>query len=194
MIGLYAIQNVVSGKAYVGSSVNVKNRQKRHFRMLQINIHHCTTLQRAWNKYGEKSFVFKFIGNASTSKEVRELEQAFLECYFGKELYNIKCSAIGFPAGESHPAKSPDWHQKHILKTTTQEQRNEKFGKSSKGIKRDHNIYSAGAKKQWDDPEQRAKKMAGMRGKREIVTCPYCKKEGGGGNMRRYHFDKCKFK
>lgn len=62
----------------------------------------------------------------------------------------------------------------------------------STGVKRNHAVYSAGAKKQWADKEQREKKMMAMRGKREIVTCPHCGKQGGGGNMRRYHFDKCK--
>jgi hypothetical protein len=62
----------------------------------------------------------------------------------------------------------------------------------SSGVKRDHTTYSEGAKKQWADPEQRAKKMEAMRGKRQLVTCPHCGKEGGGGNMRRYHFDRCK--
>lgn len=61
----------------------------------------------------------------------------------------------------------------------------------STGVKRDHAVYSAGAKKQWADPEQRAKKMQAMRGKREVVTCPHCGVQGGGGNMRRYHFDRC---
>jgi hypothetical protein len=64
----------------------------------------------------------------------------------------------------------------------------------STGVKRDHDVYSAGAKKQWADPEQRAKKMQAMRGKREVVTCPHCGVQGGGGNMRRYHFDGCKHK
>jgi len=62
----------------------------------------------------------------------------------------------------------------------------------SSGVKRDHAVYSEGAKKQWADPEQRTKKMQAMRGKRQLVTCPHCGKEGGGGNMRRYHFDRCR--
>ena len=28
----------------------------------------------------------------------------------------------------------------------------------------------------------------------KIVTCPHCGKQGGGGNMTRYHFDNCKLK
>lgn len=30
--------------------------------------------------------------------------------------------------------------------------------------------------------------------KRKVVTCPYCNKIGGVGNMTRYHFDNCKLK
>ena len=30
--------------------------------------------------------------------------------------------------------------------------------------------------------------------RKEIVICPHCDKEGGAGNMKRYHFDNCKFK
>ena len=50
----------------------------------------------------------------------------------------------------------------------------------STGVKRNHDIYSAGAKKQWANPEQRAKKMLAMRGKRKIVVCPHCGVQGGG--------------
>jgi len=30
--------------------------------------------------------------------------------------------------------------------------------------------------------------------KKRIVVCPFCKKEGGCGNMKRYHFDNCKMR
>ena len=83
---------------------------------------------------------------------------------------------------------------KLLSQTMTPEERKEKYGKSSRGRKRDHDVYSVGAKKQWADPEQRAKKMQAMRGKREVLICPHCGLQGGGGNMRRYHFDKCKSK
>jgi hypothetical protein len=28
--------------------------------------------------------------------------------------------------------------------------------------------------------------------KHPIVTCPHCRKQGGGGSMKRWHFDNCK--
>jgi len=31
-------------------------------------------------------------------------------------------------------------------------------------------------------------------GKQRVITCPYCNKTGGISNMKRYHFDNCKYK
>lgn len=189
---IYAIKNSVSGRAYVGSTVNARVRKQTHFRALRKGSHHCIHLQHSWNKYGEGAFTFTEIGVAENVVELREIEQAFLDAFFGVDLYNSNKSAVGMAGGDSHPAKSDSWHQKHVMQTMTELERKEKFGKSSRGVKRDHETYSAGAKKQWADPEHRQKRMQAMRGKREIVTCPHCLKVGGGGNMRRYHFDKCK--
>ena len=50
----------------------------------------------------------------------------------------------------------------------------------------------ANQKESWaNNHEYRCK---AMRGKRKVVGCPHCSVKGGGGNMRRYHFDNCKQK
>lgn len=64
----------------------------------------------------------------------------------------------------------------------------------------------------WSDPEEKKRQserfkgeknpMYGKKGEdnpifkrtKEIVTCPYCKKQGGKPAMIRFHFDNCKFK
>ena len=51
--------------------------------------------------------------------------------------------------------------------------------------------YRDGAAKRLSDPEFRNKLSQACKGKRQIVTCPKCGVSGGGGNMRRYHFDRC---
>lgn len=54
--------------------------------------------------------------------------------------------------------------------------------------------YIAGAAKRLSNPSYRNKLSAACKGKRQVLECPHCKTQGGGGNMRRYHFDKCKDK
>lgn len=60
------------------------------------------------------------------------------------------------------------------------------------GTKRDRNRYVEGAKKRLSDPSFRKILSEKCKGKREIVQCLHCGLSGGGGNMRRYHFDNCK--
>jgi group I intron endonuclease len=72
------------------------------------------------------------------------------------------------------------------------------------------------ANERWADPEDTAKRVAAMKGKKKTITdawrkaasvktsnrnkvwntieytCPHCSKVGKGPNMKRYHFDKCK--
>lgn len=58
---VYAIRNLVNGKAYVGSSVNYRNRWYQHRRELEAGTHNNTHLKRAWKKYGAESFVFEVL-------------------------------------------------------------------------------------------------------------------------------------
>ena len=56
---------------------------------------------------------------------------------------------------------------------------------------------NAGKKKPPKTPEQIRKfreSMTGNTWRQQITTCPYCQKEGGVSNMKRWHFDNCKSK
>jgi hypothetical protein len=65
---------------------------------------------------------------------------------------------------------------------------------------------SASQKKRWENidkttlnwkhtPEQLEKMRNAKLGKKQpIAICPHCNKEGGAANLKRYHFDNCKFK
>lgn len=54
--------------------------------------------------------------------------------------------------------------------------------------------YIVGAAKRLADPSYRGKLSAACKGKRQVIECPHCGTQGGGGNMRRYHFDNCRVK
>ena len=59
--GVYEIRNAANGKRYIGSSVNLLKRGDKHFRQLRRGNHHSIVLQRAFNKYGEDSFMFRVL-------------------------------------------------------------------------------------------------------------------------------------
>lgn len=56
--GVYAIYNCINDKAYIGSSSDIAGRFRGHLSVLRKGIHYNAMLQRAWNKYGEKNFIF----------------------------------------------------------------------------------------------------------------------------------------
>jgi group I intron endonuclease len=54
--GIYRIVNTVNGRSYVGSSVDVCLRFRKHVWKLRGDNHENLHLQSAWNKYGALSF------------------------------------------------------------------------------------------------------------------------------------------
>ena len=103
--GIYVIRNVYNDKHYVGSSINIKNRWKRHIRDLCNKRHHSIHLQRFVNKYGIKSLKFEVLEYCN-NKDLLSREQYYLEqsnCEF-----NI-CKIAGSPLGT---LRSEDFKQK----------------------------------------------------------------------------------
>lgn len=161
-VATYSIKNLVTGDAYVGSTSNWRLRRNSHMHMLRKGKHHSVWLQRAWNKYGQKSFVFLACYNHASHQEAVQAEQAIIEEFFLNGLYNCKPSAVGV-VGCNQP--KTEQHKKAI---------------------------SIAATESWQDPDMRERRQSSMRNKREVVICPNCGLSGGGGNMNRYHFDNCK--
>lgn len=96
---IYRITNKVNGKVYIGQSVNVKARWHKHIKMLNNGVHgkskSCDKdyLQRAWDKYGEDSFVFEIIDEANEACVLNSLEDFWINAYGGyqsKMTYNLK--------------------------------------------------------------------------------------------------------
>ena len=56
--GIYMFFNIVSGKRYIGSSVDIYNRIHEHIHNLNNNKSHNAHFQASWNKYGENAFMF----------------------------------------------------------------------------------------------------------------------------------------
>lgn len=77
MIGVYRIKNLINGKCYYGSSKNIEKRFSRHKKELINKIHGNCILQRAWDKYGENSFIFEVVEECELDT-LLQLEQKYL--------------------------------------------------------------------------------------------------------------------
>lgn len=117
MAGVYQIFNIITGKRYIGSSIDVDNRLKQHYRNLKANKHSNQHLQNAWNKY-QIYLVFEPLEYCEPDQCLK-LEQKYIDYYksanreFG---YNIDPQAAS--AG------------KHLSEETKQ-----KISKANKGRK-----------------------------------------------------------
>lgn len=70
LCGIYLITNTVNGNRYIGSSNNIRKRLWKHRALLRNNKHENAHLQNAWNKYGEKQFIYSIL-------EICKLEEQF---------------------------------------------------------------------------------------------------------------------
>jgi len=75
--GVYCIYNIVTHKFYIGSSITLKERMRRHYLDLKGNRHHIKYLQSSWNKRGEKDFIFRVLRTCPPEQCI-SLEQYFI--------------------------------------------------------------------------------------------------------------------
>lgn len=92
IIGVYFIKNKITGKFYVGHSVDIEKRFNAHKSYLRRGKHHSIYFQRAWDKYGEENFDFIIHKECDTEEESIELEQYFID-NFKEQLYNTSNEA-----------------------------------------------------------------------------------------------------
>ena len=76
MIGIYAIQNMVNGKIYIGQSINIENRWSQEQKMKRINIH----LLRSIQKYGLEKFSF-YILEECKKEDLNYKEKFYIKLY-----------------------------------------------------------------------------------------------------------------
>lgn len=120
MIGIYFIVNTITKTVYVGQSVNMPKRFKRHISDLKNQKHGNQHLQSSWNKYGGDVFVFKVVSECAVT-DLTALEQCCLSelKLRGFEVFN-KGACADVPmrgvTGDSHPLKGKKLSDEHRLK------------------------------------------------------------------------------
>jgi group I intron endonuclease len=102
--GIYIIRNIVNGKIYIGSAVNLEKRLYEHFWALRKNKHINKHLQSSWNKHTESSFTSEIYLTCKI-KDLIFNEQLVLDSSivrYGREnIYNV-CPNAGSTLGRFH--------------------------------------------------------------------------------------------
>lgn len=107
--GVYEISNMVNEKCYIGSAIDIDSRFNMHKRDLNHRKHHNRHLQRAWNKYGEKSFDFHVVLMCSEDN-LLFYEQRIIDAKKATNInngYNISPTA-GSQLGFKHSQKTKE--------------------------------------------------------------------------------------
>jgi hypothetical protein len=96
--GVFQIKNTITGKVFLGSSLNLEGALNGHRFSLITGVHRTTALQHDWDSYGAHAFTFEVlevvkISDAlyfNLSDELTLLEQIWTEQLepFGERGYN----------------------------------------------------------------------------------------------------------
>lgn len=104
--GIYRITCTTTGKFYIGSSSNLQHRWTQHLYNFRNNIHGNPHMQNAFNKHGEKSFIFEVVELTLPAFQL-EREQHWLDKLkpFNQKGFNINRTA-------SKPSFSPETRER----------------------------------------------------------------------------------
>ena len=78
--GIYCIENITTNKKYIGQSIDINDRWRKHISELNHSSHHNDYLQKAWNKYGENDFKF-YVLEYCSDDELDEKEIYYINLY-----------------------------------------------------------------------------------------------------------------
>ena len=125
--GIYKIQNKINGKCYIGQSINLGKRLRRHTYQY-VHSHFPCALYKAFRKYGIENFTFEVLYKIENPQLcikslLDRLEIAYIETYnsYNHGGYNQTrggdYSAVGRKLSDSHKKAISDGIKKHIEKT-----------------------------------------------------------------------------
>lgn len=152
IVGVYLIKNKVTDKFYVGSSIDIDRRWKRHIDDLSKNKHHSKKLQNSWNKHGKDCFEFLLAESAFTVQELEIKEQNWINKYNSfANGYNVAPIAqkIGLlPKTEEHKRKIGLAHKGRKLSEESKEKiRQKALGRKCKPISDEQKVKISQANK-----------------------------------------------
>jgi group I intron endonuclease len=172
MIGIYKIENKVDGKLYIGRSIDIKTRWKRHVINLKAGRHCNKSLQQAWDEYGEDSFKFIPLQECNV-EELCDMELCTISEADSELLYNSdrptvlgRLGKVGFKHSEETKRKlsvaqteyckehGNQFRGEHTQETKDLISTNTKAAMNNPETRKK---VSDGNKRRFEDPEQRRK-------------------------------------
>lgn len=86
-MGVFQIRNTVTGKIYIGSSLDLKAIWHAQKLQLDMGMHQNSDLQKDWKEYGPESFIYEILEEIHESeakpldykKEIKALENMIIE-------------------------------------------------------------------------------------------------------------------
>lgn len=182
--GIYAIVNKVTGKRYVGKSVNIELRWANHLSQLRKEVRSKDTnrhLFSAFKKQGEESFGFEYLEVTELSDEILAERELFwieqLQATNREFGYNLrkdtstKCIVSSetrlliseINKGESNPNFGNKWDDEQKSKASAIAARNHSLGRySSEETKRKHSESSMRFWKENPDKKEQMKKAVSL--------------------------------
>lgn len=167
--GVYVIHNLVNEHFYVGSTLNLRKRWNVHRTLLRKGTHHAPHLQNAWNKYGEKAFVFRVLQQIDSKDSRLLLEQHLIDSL--SPTYNVSRLARSCEGTRRRPltrarmreaANTPERiaHIRRLGSLPKSEEHRARIAESHKGLRPTEATRAklrAASANRWARPEEREK-------------------------------------
>lgn len=165
---IYLIRCIITGKVYVGSTIQKWNaRWRDHRRELRTEVHDNPHLQKAWNKYGGTKFTFSTLERGVPEDELLVREQHWMDKLRSHEAkFGFNCA---YPVKQRVPsAHMTKAHKKYWAGLSEQEKAArvahfstaELQAKATEGKRQEEHrqLVSAAVKDNWQRPENQARK------------------------------------
>lgn len=141
IIGIYVIINIINEKTYIGQSLDVKNRIRKHKYLLNKGVHSNKYLQSSHIKHGSENFKFEIlyeINDFSLSKEqivdklnIKEIDMIIKYDSFYNG-YNLTTGGEGYNVSEITKKRLSESHKGQIPSELCKKKTSERFKGVSK--------------------------------------------------------------
>jgi hypothetical protein len=89
MMGIYKIQNKITGQIYIGCSLDIAKRWGQHLHDLKSGKHYNKKLSYAFEEYGFENFTFEIVELIDAAEQIFEIEQKYIDTINLDDHYNI---------------------------------------------------------------------------------------------------------